>query len=87
MVDNARRIATPPAPCPVIADADTGFGNAINVVRTVQEYEQAGVAALHIEDQVSPKRCGHMEGKQVVPTERDARQDPRRGRARDRPTS
>jgi carboxyvinyl-carboxyphosphonate phosphorylmutase len=68
MVDNARRIARACA-LPVIADADTGFGNAINVVRTVQEYEQAGVAALHIEDQVAPKRCGHMEGKQVVPTD------------------
>jgi 2,3-dimethylmalate lyase len=67
MVDNARRIARACA-LPVIADADTGFGNAINVVRTVQEYERAGVAAFHIEDQVSPKRCGHMEGKQVVPT-------------------
>src|SRR6188472_840008 len=65
MVDNARRIARACA-LPVIAD--TGFGNAINVVRTVQEYERAGVAAFHIEDQVSPKRCGHMEGKQVVPT-------------------
>ena len=68
MVDNARRIARACA-LPVIADADTGFGNAINVVRTVQEYERAGVAAMHIEDQVAPKRCGHMEGKQVVPTE------------------
>ena len=52
---------------PLIADADTGYGNAINVVRTVQEYEQAGVAGLHIEDQILPKRCGHMEGKLVVP--------------------
>ena len=54
---------------PVIADADTGYGNAINVVRTVQDYEQAGVAAIQLEDQVSPKRCGHMDGKQVVPVE------------------
>jgi 2-methylisocitrate lyase-like PEP mutase family enzyme len=53
----------------VIADADTGYGNAVNVVRTVQEFEQAGVAGIHLEDQVAPKRCGHMEGKQVVPTE------------------
>lgn len=52
---------------PLIADADTGYGNAINVVRTVQDYEQAGVAGLHIEDQVLPKRCGHMDGKLVVP--------------------
>jgi 2,3-dimethylmalate lyase len=54
---------------PVIADADTGYGNAINVIRTVQEYEQAGVAAIHIEDQVMPKVCGHMEDKQVVPVD------------------
>jgi 2,3-dimethylmalate lyase len=53
---------------PVIADADTGYGNALNVVRTVREYEKAGVAALHIEDQVSPKKCGHIAGKQVIPT-------------------
>lgn len=54
---------------PVIADADTGYGNPINVIRTVQEYEAAGVAAIHIEDQVAPKKCGHMEGKVVVPPE------------------
>ena len=66
MVDNVRRIVHA-VDVPVIADADTGYGNAINVVRTVQEYEQAGVAGLHIEDQVLPKRCGHMSGKQVVP--------------------
>jgi 2,3-dimethylmalate lyase len=53
---------------PVIADADTGYGNAITVVRTVQSYEQAGVAGLHIEDQVHPKRCGHMSGKAVIDT-------------------
>ncbi len=51
---------------PVIADADTGYGNAINVMRTVWEYEQAGLAGLHIEDQVTPKRCGHVEGKECV---------------------
>jgi 2-methylisocitrate lyase-like PEP mutase family enzyme len=51
---------------PVIADADTGYGNALNVVRTVREYEKAGVAAFHIEDQVAPKKCGHYEGKQVI---------------------
>src|SRR5215472_4686000 len=51
---------------PVIADADTGYGNALNVVRTVREYEKSGVAAFHIEDQVSPKKCGHYEGKAVV---------------------
>jgi carboxyvinyl-carboxyphosphonate phosphorylmutase len=65
MVDNARRMAQG-VDVPVIADADTGYGNAINVVQTVREYERAGVAGIHIEDQVSPKRCGHMEGKQVI---------------------
>ena len=52
---------------PVIGDAGCGFGNALNVYRTVQEYERVGVAGITIEDQVFPKRCGHMEGKQVVP--------------------
>jgi 2-methylisocitrate lyase-like PEP mutase family enzyme len=52
---------------PVIADADTGYGNPLNMIRTVREYERAGVAAIHIEDQVFPKRCGHLEGKQVIP--------------------
>ena len=51
---------------PVIADADTGYGNALNVVRTVKEYERAGVAGFHLEDQVTPKRCGHYEEKEVV---------------------
>lgn len=51
---------------PVIADADTGYGNVLNVTRTVREYERAGVAAIQLEDQVWPKRCGHMDGKQVV---------------------
>lgn len=68
MVDNARRIVAA-VDVPVIADADTGYGNAINVIRTVQEYEQAGLAGLHLEDQVMPKRCGHMSGKTVVPAE------------------
>jgi 2-methylisocitrate lyase-like PEP mutase family enzyme len=66
MVDNARRIAQA-VDIPVIADADTGYGNSINVIRTVREYEAAGVCAIHLEDQVMPKKCGHMEGKQVVP--------------------
>ena len=66
MVDNARRIAQA-VDVPVIADADTGYGNPLNVIRTVQEYELAGVAAIHIEDQVTPKKCGHMENKQVIP--------------------
>ena len=52
---------------PVIADADTGYGNAINVIRTVREYEKSGVAGFHIEDQVAPKKCGHYEGKHVIP--------------------
>src|SRR5437762_7456228 len=68
MVDQARRIVQA-VQLPVIADADTGYGNPLNVIRTVQEYERAGVAAIHIEDQVAPKRCGHMEGKQVVAAE------------------
>lgn len=51
---------------PVIADADTGFGNAVNVIRTVRSYQKAGVAAIQLEDQVSPKRCGHMVGREVV---------------------
>ena len=54
---------------PVIADADVGYGNALNVYRTVQEFERLGIAALHLEDQVSPKKCGHYAGKQVVPVE------------------
>ena len=54
---------------PVLADADTGFGNSTNVRRTVREYEKAGVSGLFIEDQVFPKRCGHMDGKDVVPRE------------------
>ena len=54
---------------PVIADADTGYGNPLNVIRTVGAYEAAGVAGIHIEDQVAPKKCGHMEGKQVIPPE------------------
>ena len=66
MVDNARRIADAVA-VPVFADADTGYGNAVNMVRTITSYERAGVAGVHIEDQVLPKKCGHMEGKQVVP--------------------
>jgi len=66
MVDNAARMARA-VDVPLISDADTGYGNAINVARTVQQFERAGVAAIHLEDQVSPKRCGHMTGKQVVP--------------------
>lgn len=65
MVDNARRIAQA-VDVPLIADANTGYGNPLNVIRTVQEYELAGVSAIHIEDQMMPKKCGHMENKQVI---------------------
>jgi carboxyvinyl-carboxyphosphonate phosphorylmutase len=65
MVGNARRIVAA-VEVPVIADADTGYGNPIGVIRTVQDYERAGVAGIHLEDQVAPKRCGHLEGKQVI---------------------
>ena len=68
MVDNARRIVSA-VDVPVIADADTGYGNAINVVRTVQLYEQAGVAGIQLEDQVMPKKCGHMSGKLLIETD------------------
>ena len=68
MVDNAGRIAAC-VDIPVIADADTGYGNPLNVIRTVGAYEAAGVAGIHIEDQVAPKKCGHMEGKLVIPAE------------------
>jgi 2-methylisocitrate lyase-like PEP mutase family enzyme len=68
MVDNAERIADA-AEIPLIADADTGYGNPINVMRTVRAYERAGVAAIHIEDQQWPKRCGHFSGKTLVPAE------------------
>lgn len=54
---------------PVIADADTGYGNAVNVTRTVQWYEEAGVAAIQLEDQVTPKKCGHFNGKEVISSE------------------
>jgi 2-methylisocitrate lyase-like PEP mutase family enzyme len=67
MVDNARRIVSA-VDVPVIADADTGYGNALNVLRTVQLYEQAGVAGIQLEDQVAPKKCGHMSGKAVIGT-------------------
>lgn len=66
MADHARNMAAAIA-VPLIADADTGYGNALSVRRTVQAYEAAGVAGLHIEDQVAPKRCGHLSGHQVIP--------------------
>jgi 2-methylisocitrate lyase-like PEP mutase family enzyme len=65
MTQTARRIRSA-VDVPVIADADTGYGNALNVIRTVGEYEAAGVAGIHLEDQVAPKRCGHLEGKEVI---------------------
>jgi 2-methylisocitrate lyase-like PEP mutase family enzyme len=68
MVDNARRLAAAVA-LPVVADADTGYGNELNVVRTVREYEAAGVAGIHIEDQGFPKKCGHLDDKEIVPRE------------------
>jgi 2-methylisocitrate lyase-like PEP mutase family enzyme len=68
MHGNARYIANA-VKVPVIADADNGYGNAINVIRTVREYVQTGVAAIHLEDQVIPKRCGHVAGRRVVPIE------------------
>ncbi len=83
MIDNASRIYDASGLC-IVADADTGYGNAMNVRRTVRDYEKAGVAALHLEDQVAPKRCGHLAGKRVIPAQEmvgkikaacDARQD------------
>jgi len=68
MADHARNMASAVS-IPLIVDADTGYGNALNVRRTVRMYETAGVAALHLEDQMLPKRCGHLAGKQVVPLE------------------
>jgi 2-methylisocitrate lyase-like PEP mutase family enzyme len=68
MVANARRIAAA-VDLPVIADADTGYGNELNVFRTVREYETAGVAGIHLEDQAIPKKCGHLDDKEIVPRE------------------
>jgi 2-methylisocitrate lyase-like PEP mutase family enzyme len=68
MVDNAGRIAAA-VDVPVIADADTGYGNELNVTRTVREYEARGVAGIHIEDQGFPKKCGHLDDKEIVPRE------------------
>ncbi len=66
MVENVRFIANA-IDIPLVCDADTGYGNPVNVYRTVREYEAAGAAALHMEDQVWPKRCGFLSGKQVIP--------------------
>jgi 2-methylisocitrate lyase-like PEP mutase family enzyme len=68
MAGNAGRIVDA-TDLPVIADADTGYGNELNVTRTVREYERLGVAAIHIEDQTFPKKCGHLENKSIVPRE------------------
>ena len=67
MIDNASRIADA-SELPLVADADTGYGNPINTRRTIRDYEKAGVAGVHIEDQQWPKRCGHLAGKRVIPT-------------------
>ncbi|MCH9673941.1 MAG: isocitrate lyase/PEP mutase family protein [Gammaproteobacteria bacterium] len=84
MVQNLRYICAATS-LPVVADMDTGYGNALNVQRTVRDYERAGVAGFHLEDQVFPKKCGFMEGKAVIPLEEhvqkiraalDARTDP-----------
>ncbi len=66
MVDNAARIVDASG-LPLIADADNGYGGPLNVRRTIREYERAGAAAVHLEDQVLPKRCGHLAGKQLIP--------------------
>ncbi len=68
MVDNAATLARAVS-IPLISDADTGYGNELNVTRTVREFEARGVAAIHIEDQVAPKRCGHLDGKEVTSRE------------------
>jgi 2-methylisocitrate lyase-like PEP mutase family enzyme len=65
MLERVRQISDS-TDVPIVADADTGYGNAVNVYRTVKEYERAGAAAIQIEDQAWPKRCGHMEHKQVI---------------------
>jgi 2-methylisocitrate lyase-like PEP mutase family enzyme len=68
MVDNARRI-TSCISVPLVSDSDTGYGNELNAYRTVQEFERAGVSAIHIEDQVFPKKCGHLDDKELVSIE------------------
>lgn len=68
MVANARRI-TSSISVPLVSDSDTGYGNELNAYRTVQEFEKAGVSAIHIEDQVFPKKCGHLDDKELVPIE------------------
>jgi 2-methylisocitrate lyase-like PEP mutase family enzyme len=66
MLDSLRGVISAAGPLPVVGDGDTGWGNALNVRRTVEEYARAGAAAIMLEDQVTPKKCGHTRGKQVV---------------------
>ncbi len=84
MAEACRRI-TSAVSCPLIADADIGYGNAINVQRTVREFERAGASGVHLEDQISPKKCSHLSGREVIGAEemclkiaaaREARRDP-----------
>jgi 2-methylisocitrate lyase-like PEP mutase family enzyme len=84
MVATAKRVSGA-VTIPVIIDADTGYGNALNVIRTVNELIEAGAAGMFLEDQVWPKRCGHMKGKRVIPVEEQAQKiraavDARKGR-------
>ena len=65
---------------PLVVDADNGYGNALNVQRTVRMFERAGATAIQLEDQTLPKRCGHLRDKTVIPAGGDGGQDPRRGR-------
>ena len=67
MIERVRALSAACAPAPLIADGDNGYGGPLNVVRLVRAYEQAGAAAIQLEDQVMPKRCGHMDGKEIVP--------------------
>ncbi|MBI4178820.1 oxaloacetate decarboxylase [bacterium] len=69
MIDTARRVCLAEPETPLIVDADTGYGNAINVIQTVKELQRAGAAGMFLEDQVWPKKCGHMSGKVVIPLE------------------
>ncbi|MBW2308439.1 MAG: methylisocitrate lyase [Deltaproteobacteria bacterium] len=68
MVQSAARMARATT-LPIVSDADTGYGGVLNVMRTVKEFQLAGISGIHIEDQVMPKRCGHVEGKEVIPME------------------
>jgi carboxyvinyl-carboxyphosphonate phosphorylmutase len=85
MAEHAKNIVLAVDDLPVIADADTGYGNALNVMRTIREFERAGIVGVHLEDQITPKRCGHLEGKKLISTDEmigkiraaaEAREDP-----------